>query len=96
MIEEIFARVTYTNCIFLIIWICLDMIKKSTRKNKLKIEVSKMRFVASTIITVMTIMQSILGLIYDVMLKQLVYIYIVMVPIWIVICKKDYKNTRKQ
>ena len=95
MIENIFARLSLTNCFFLMIGIFLDILKNRMQKNKLKIEVSKMRFVASTIITLITTMQSILGIIYDVMPKQMVSLYIIMVPMWIVICKRDYKDTIK-
>lgn len=96
MIEKMYFMTLIDIFFLLIAFILLDTVKIRTKKNELRVEVCKIRFVLATIIIGITVIQVILEIIDNELPQQTLLWDIIAIPTWVAFCFKERKEYKQK
>ena len=95
MLENIYFLQEVDILFLLTTFILLGVVKTRTNKKNLRIETCRIRFVLVTIATVMNMLQIAMEIIVYNVPKQTLPLEIIMIPIWVKICLREWKVVAK-
>ena len=96
MIENIYFMAKINGAFLIMVFAFLDIIKIIAKKDVLRIEVCRIRFVLATIIIGITTVQTIIKIIDKELPQRTVFGDIIMIIILIMFCLKERKTFKQQ
>ena len=95
MLKDILFFISIDSLFLLSVFLFLSIVKAISQNKELRREISRMRFVLATIVTGIGIVQVVLEVACDTVLKKAVPLDIISILIWVKICLREYNSLKK-